>query len=119
MFNFWNSPEIVSRISLFLQWAIVITGVLVLIFSNRGSYLQKEVDKKVREKMIQKVGKKIENSHPIKSKIFLSKPQTIPPNVETKLKFDELDYETRDGLFNNSSILARRTSGSNGLAIAG
>ncbi len=99
MINFWNSLEIVSRISTFLYWTIAIAGVFALIFSTRGLYLQRKLDKEVREKMIQKVDEKIKSSHPIKSKILLSKPQAITPNVETKLKFDRLVYETQDGFW--------------------
>ena len=36
----WNDPDVVDRISTFLNWSIAAIGILVLVFGGRSSYLQ-------------------------------------------------------------------------------
>ena len=92
-----------------LQIISAVFGILAIAFGFWGSYItDKGYIHTLKQFPMQLIGldqkfeEKIHEVQFVKSKIAMSKQQQIPPNVETKLIFDRLIYNTHEGFWQES-----------------
>lgn len=55
MESLWNSPDIVSKISVAAQWVVAITGIIALIFTMRSSTLKDHIATTKEKKLEHKI----------------------------------------------------------------
>jgi hypothetical protein len=89
-----------------LQIISAVFGILAIVFGFWGSHITGEgyghTLKQFSMQLIgldQKIEKKIHEVQFVKSKIAMAKQQLVPPNIETKLNFDQLIYNTHEGFW--------------------